>query len=69
LTPPAPRSRLLRACAAQADTDALPIALLTYQSTNLPLYQRHGYVAVCQGMVPGSEAPWWGMRRDPGRSR
>jgi ribosomal protein S18 acetylase RimI-like enzyme len=57
---------LLRAVSARADADGMPVVLLTYQPTNLPLYQRHGYEVVCQGTAPGSGLPWWGMRRDPG---
>jgi GNAT superfamily N-acetyltransferase len=60
---------LLRAAAARADADGMPIVLLTYQPRNLALYRRHGYVAVCEGTLRGGELPWWGMRRDPGRSR
>ena len=33
----------------------MPIVLLTYQPKSLPLYQRHGYVVVCEGAVAGSE--------------
>jgi ribosomal protein S18 acetylase RimI-like enzyme len=57
---------LLRAVGARADADGTPVVLLTYQPTNLPLYQRHGYVEVCQGVASGNGLPWWGMRRDPG---
>lgn len=62
-------SRLLQAVAARADADALPVVLLTYQPKNLSLYQRHGYTVVCEGTAGGSDLPWWGMRRDPDRSR
>ena len=56
---------LLRAVGARADAEGTPVVLLTYQPASLPLYQRHGYAVVCQGTVPGSGLPWWGMRRDP----
>jgi ribosomal protein S18 acetylase RimI-like enzyme len=58
--------KLLRAVSARADTDGIPVVLLTYQPTNLPLYQRHGYEVICQGAMPTSGLPWWGMRRGPG---
>ena len=69
---PAQRGRgiggaLLRAVQVRADADEIPIVLLTYQPTNLPLYQRHGYAVVCQGTASGSGLPWWGMRCDPRR--
>ena len=57
---------LLRAVSARADADRAPVVLLTFQPASLPLYERNGYVIVCDGIVPGSELPWWGMRRDPG---
>jgi ribosomal protein S18 acetylase RimI-like enzyme len=57
---------LLRAVSARADADGTPVVLLTYQPTNLPLYQRHGYEVVCQGTASTSGLLWWGMRRDPG---
>ena len=59
-------SRLVQAAAAGADADGMPIVLLTYQPKSLPLYQRHGYVVVCEEVVPGSEVRGWGMRRDLG---
>ena len=62
-------SALLRAVSERADADGTPIALLTYNSANLGIYQHFGYGVVCEGMVSGSEVPWWGMRRDPGCSR
>jgi ribosomal protein S18 acetylase RimI-like enzyme len=60
-------SGLLSATAARADVDGMPIVLLTCQPRNLSLYRRYGYVVVCEGTLQGSELPWWGMRRDPGR--
>ncbi len=57
---------LLRAVHARADADGVPIALLTYQPTNLPFYRRHGYTVVCEGTAPGNGLRWWGLRRDPG---
>jgi GNAT superfamily N-acetyltransferase len=62
-------SALLDAVHARIDADEMPIALLTYQPRNLPLYQRHGYAVVCEGHVSRSEVRWWGMRRDPSKSR
>ena len=59
-------SRLLQAAGTRADTDGMPIVLLTYQPKSLPLYQRHGYTVVCEGAVAGSEVRGWGMRRNPG---
>jgi GNAT superfamily N-acetyltransferase len=57
---------LLRAVSARADADGAPVVLLTFQPASLPLYERNGYVVACDGIVPGSGLPWWGMRRDPG---
>lgn len=59
-------SALLRAVHARADGDGMPIVLLTYQPTNLPIYSRHGYAVVCEGTVPGNGPRWWGLRRNPG---
>jgi ribosomal protein S18 acetylase RimI-like enzyme len=56
---------LLRAAHARSDADEAPIVLLTFQPRNIGLYQRHGYVTVCEGMAPDGGPPWWGMRRDP----
>ena len=61
-------SRLFQAAAAGADAERMPVVLLTYQPKSLPLYQRRGYVVVCEEVVPGSEGHGWGMRRDPGTS-
>ena len=46
-------SRLLQAAGAWADADGMPIVLLTYRPS-LPLYQRLGYVVVCDGTVAGT---------------
>ena len=59
-------AKLLRAVGARADADDAPVVLLTYQPANLPLYQRHSYEIVCQGLAPTSGLIWWGMRRYPG---
>jgi GNAT superfamily N-acetyltransferase len=56
---------LLRAVHARADADGVPIALLTYQPTNLPFYARRGYTVVCEGTAPRNGPRWWGLRRDP----
>jgi hypothetical protein len=44
---------------------AAPTVLLTYQPTNLPIYDRYGYVVVCQ-RTTRSGPRWWGLRRNPG---
>jgi ribosomal protein S18 acetylase RimI-like enzyme len=56
---------LLRAVHARAAADGAPTVLLTHQPTNLPIYDRHGYVVVCQ-RTTRSGPRWWGLRRNPG---
>lgn len=58
-------SSLLRAAAARAGEDGLPLVLLTCQPRNVALYQRHGFQVVSETGAPGSGVHWWGMRRHP----
>jgi ribosomal protein S18 acetylase RimI-like enzyme len=59
-------SALLAAVNQLADRDAVSAALLTFQRNNLPLYQRHGYAVVCNGVELTSGLGYWGGRRRPG---
>jgi ribosomal protein S18 acetylase RimI-like enzyme len=56
---------LLHAVNERADADGVPIALLTYEPTNLGFYHRSDYRVFCEGTVMGNDLHWWGMRRDP----
>ncbi len=58
-------SALLRAAAACADADGLPLVLLTCQPRNVVLYTRHGFEVVCEIDTSETNVQWWGMRRYP----
>lgn len=58
-------SALMRAMFDRADADRLPYYLDTFQSRNVPLYERHGFEIVESGEVPGFGLPYWAMVRPP----
>jgi GNAT superfamily N-acetyltransferase len=62
---------LLRAIHARADADGWPVALLTFQPRNRPLYVQQGYEAVASGTHRPSGLAYWCYQRparthDPG---
>lgn len=61
--------KLLDGVNRRADAAGAPVALLTYQPTNLPFYERNGYELVCHAREPESRLPFWGYRRHPIEAR
>jgi ribosomal protein S18 acetylase RimI-like enzyme len=50
----------------QADRQALPCYLDTYNEGNIPSYERNGFTIVGHGQASPASAPIWGLLRKPG---
>jgi GNAT superfamily N-acetyltransferase len=57
-------SAMLAPLLARARSEGLPCYLETFNPRNLPLYERHGFRVVQEGVPPGSNLTLWAMRRD-----
>jgi GNAT superfamily N-acetyltransferase len=55
-------SALLDAVRDHAASDARPVALLTFQPTNVPFYLARGFQLSCQGTTQTSDMAYWGFR-------
>ena len=58
-------SLLLRAGLSRVDQDGVECHLITWQSRNVPLYQRYGFEIAVEGDVPDEGPHLWFMRRRP----
>ncbi len=58
-------SRLLQPILARADADGKPCYLETQAEDNVHFYQKHDFVVVHQGEVPGHGLRMWAMVRRP----
>jgi GNAT superfamily N-acetyltransferase len=58
-------SQLMRRGLARADQGGVECHLITFQSRNLPLYQRHGFEIAVEGDIPDRGPHFWFMRRGP----
>jgi GNAT superfamily N-acetyltransferase len=58
---------LLQPMLEQADADAMPCYLETFQPKNLPFYRRHGFHVLAEGVEPTSALRFWTLLRDPTR--
>lgn len=56
---------LLKPMFVRLDEKGLPCYLETLNPTNLPIYQHYGFKVAEQGYIPGTEAPFWVMLRQP----
>ncbi|MHB1134472.1 MAG: GNAT family N-acetyltransferase [Chloroflexota bacterium] len=59
--------RLMQPMLARADAENLPCYLDTQTESNVRLYERHGFVVVSEGDVPGHPMRIWAMVRQPRR--
>jgi GNAT superfamily N-acetyltransferase len=57
-------STLLDAIHTTTDADGRPVALVTHDPRTIPLYLRHGYKLIFEGMEPTSDVHHWGFLRD-----
>ena len=60
-------SALLQPILDQADAEAMPCYLETFQPKNLPFYERHGFHVLREGVEPASALRFWTLLRDPMR--
>lgn len=58
---------LLQAMFARIDGDGLPCYLETFQPTNVPFYQRHGFQVAATGTDADSGLSYWAFIRPPAR--
>jgi GNAT superfamily N-acetyltransferase len=58
---------LLKPVLEQADADAMPCYLETFQPKNLPFYGRHGFHVLTEGVEPTSTLRYWTLLREPVR--
>jgi len=58
-------SALMAPILARCDERRLPAYLETSVARNLPLYERHGFAAVEELSVPGTDVSGWAMLRQP----
>ena len=56
-------SSLIQNVIAQAETDELPVFLVTWQPRNLAFYRKHGFEVACEGDGPERGPHWWGFVR------
>ncbi len=59
---------LIRPGLLRADADGVPCYLDSTNVRNLTFYERHGFLVVAEGVIPGGPR-FWGMRRDPAPER
>ena len=57
--------RLIQPILDRADAALLPCYLDTANPKAIPFYQKHGFKVVYQDYFPGSNIPFWGIRREP----
>jgi len=60
-------SRLLQPMLARADAEGVYCYLETYNPTNVPFYQKHGFEVVVEDIEPSSGVRFWTLRRPPRR--
>ena len=56
---------LLQTVLVRADAAGHPCYLETFEPTNVPFYERHGFETVSNGHEPTSGLSYWAMRRAP----
>ncbi len=56
---------LLQSVLARADAAGQPCYLETHNESNLPFYQKHGFVVASDGVVPKSNLHVWALVRQP----